>query len=189
MDWGRGAYILGSKTDLTFLTLDLLSLACFITCIQWIPQIHLWCHPWWPFDGQYGSEAFLIHVVTHVYRHWWHWDRVCGTAYVDALPNEPCQLGFLCVVQMFLGLCTLPSRVTKLFTECNEDFSSHNEETSDFHENWKELPMNSTIRRSSPWIHHTALELRGLSHTGKYTAYGGGGYVKDLIGTVKHAKG
>ena len=94
-----------------------------------------------------------------------------------------------CVVPTFLGLCTLPSRVTKLFTECNEDFSSHNEETSDFHENWKELPTNSTIKRSSPWIHHTAFELRGLSHTGKYTAYGGGGYVKDLIGTVKHAKG
>ena len=90
---------------------------------------------------------------------------------------------------MVVGLCALPSRVTKIFTECNEDFSTANEEVSDFRENWTELTTNSTIKRSSPWIHHTAFELRGLSHTGKYTTYGGGGYVKDLIGTVKHAKG
>ena len=90
---------------------------------------------------------------------------------------------------MFAGLCSLPSRVTKIFTECNEDFSTANEEASDFHENWTELTTNNTLKRSSPWIHHTAFKLRGLSHTGKYSTYGGGGYVKDLIGTVKHAKG
>ena len=39
------------------------SLACFIACVQWIPQINLWCNACWPPDGQHGSQAFLIHIL------------------------------------------------------------------------------------------------------------------------------
>ena len=40
----------------------ILSLACFLTCAQQIPQIHLWCDTCWLYRGQHGSWAFLIHV-------------------------------------------------------------------------------------------------------------------------------
>ena len=33
--------------------------ACFIACMQQIPQIHLWCDTCWPLSGQYGREAVL----------------------------------------------------------------------------------------------------------------------------------
>ena len=83
----------------------------------------------------------------------------------------------------------MPSEVNQLFTECNEDFSSGNEETGDFDDDWKEINENTTVKKSSPWVYHTAYELKGLPHAGRYKTYGGGGYVKDLIGTPKHAKG
>ena len=40
-------------------------LTWFISCIQWIPQIHLWCGTCWPIDGQHGSWAFLSHIFSH----------------------------------------------------------------------------------------------------------------------------
>ena len=40
-----------------------LSLASFLTCMQWIPQIHLWCNTCWPLSGQHGSWFFFIHVL------------------------------------------------------------------------------------------------------------------------------
>ena len=40
-------------------------LACFISCVQWIPQIHLWYNTCWPLDSQHGSQTFLIHVLGH----------------------------------------------------------------------------------------------------------------------------
>ena len=44
-----------------------LSLAWLIACMQWIPQIHLWCNTCWIFDGQHGSQAILstnLHTCT-----------------------------------------------------------------------------------------------------------------------------
>ena len=35
------------------------SLACFFTCVQWIPQIYLWC------DAYMAAESFLIYVLVH----------------------------------------------------------------------------------------------------------------------------
>ena len=35
------------------------SLACFITCMHWIPQIHLWCDTYWPLGVQHGSCTIL----------------------------------------------------------------------------------------------------------------------------------
>ena len=32
-------------------------LACFVTCMQWIPQIYLWCDTYWPLSGQHGTWA------------------------------------------------------------------------------------------------------------------------------------
>ena len=42
------------------------SLACFVTCMQWIPEIHLWCNTCWLYGGQHGSWAFSIHVPADV---------------------------------------------------------------------------------------------------------------------------
>ena len=33
------------------------SIAYFLTCVQWIYQIHLWCDIWWHLDNQRGSQA------------------------------------------------------------------------------------------------------------------------------------
>ena len=52
---------LGFKTRLD------LSFAYFLSCVQWIPQIRLWCDPRWPLVGQHGSREFFIHIVEHVY--------------------------------------------------------------------------------------------------------------------------
>ena len=30
-------------------------LFCFLTCIQWIPQLHLWCNTCWSLDKQHGN--------------------------------------------------------------------------------------------------------------------------------------
>ena len=39
------------------------ALACFITYLQWIPQIYLWCNTCWLLDGQHGGRDFLIFTV------------------------------------------------------------------------------------------------------------------------------
>ena len=38
------------------------SLMCFLTYVQWIPQIHLWWDTCWPLCSQHGSQSFLIHM-------------------------------------------------------------------------------------------------------------------------------
>ena len=45
------------------------SIACFITCMQWNPHIHLWCNTYWPLGGKHGSCAVLIHKLVNKY--WW----------------------------------------------------------------------------------------------------------------------
>ena len=40
------------------------SFACFVVCVHWILQIHLWCNTCWPLGGQHGTQAFSIHVLT-----------------------------------------------------------------------------------------------------------------------------
>ena len=39
------------------------SLVCFVACMQWIPDIHLWCDTCWLYRGQHGSWAFSIHKL------------------------------------------------------------------------------------------------------------------------------
>ena len=39
------------------------SLPCFLACMQWIPQIHLWCNTCQPLDGQCDSR---LHSLTEV---------------------------------------------------------------------------------------------------------------------------
>ena len=39
-----------------------LSLACFLTYLQWLSWIHLMCKTYWPLDGQHGSYVSLVHV-------------------------------------------------------------------------------------------------------------------------------
>ena len=36
------------------------TLAWFVTCIQWIPQVHLWCNTCWPLGSQHHSTGLLI---------------------------------------------------------------------------------------------------------------------------------
>ena len=75
------------------------SLACFIACAQWNPQIHLWCNTCWPLGSQDASRAILIHILAN--KHWWG----CGPGSImhaaasvweqaDAPRTELCQLGF-----------------------------------------------------------------------------------------------
>ena len=50
-------------------------LACMLSCLRAIPQIHLWCNTCQPLDGQHGSRATLTHVlaaVRRIHKHWWH---------------------------------------------------------------------------------------------------------------------
>ena len=42
-----------------------------LTCMKGIPQIYLWCDTCWPSESQHYSGAFLIHILAHVYNHWW----------------------------------------------------------------------------------------------------------------------
>ena len=41
-------------------------LACFITCMQWVSQIHLWCDTYWTHDSSHCSRAFLIHILIFI---------------------------------------------------------------------------------------------------------------------------
>ena len=41
-------------------------LVCFLTCVQWIPQIHLWCDTCWPLYSQHGSQSHSLHAVAEV---------------------------------------------------------------------------------------------------------------------------
>ena len=41
-------------------------LACFVTCTQWISQIHLWCYTHWPLGGQHGGQVVFIHMLLNV---------------------------------------------------------------------------------------------------------------------------
>ena len=42
-----------------------LSITYIVVCVQWIPQIHLWCDTCWPLDGHHGRRAVLIHALVH----------------------------------------------------------------------------------------------------------------------------
>ena len=42
------------------------SFACFITHMQWISQIHLWCNTCWPVGGQDIARGILINVLAHM---------------------------------------------------------------------------------------------------------------------------
>ena len=39
------------------------SLACFVTYIQLIPQVHLWCDTCWPLDSQQCTRDLFIHIL------------------------------------------------------------------------------------------------------------------------------
>ena len=40
------------------------SLACFLACVQWIPEIHLWCDTCWPLGSQHGSQSRSLHACS-----------------------------------------------------------------------------------------------------------------------------
>ena len=53
-------------------------LACMLSCLRAIPQIHLWCDTCRPLDGQHGSRATLTHIlaaVRRIHKHWWRRGR------------------------------------------------------------------------------------------------------------------
>ena len=41
------------------------SLACFLACLEWIPQIHPWCHACWLYCGQHGSP-YNLHMFVNI---------------------------------------------------------------------------------------------------------------------------
>ena len=40
------------------------SLACFVPCLPWIPEIHLWCNNCWLYRGQHGSWPRSLHACS-----------------------------------------------------------------------------------------------------------------------------
>ena len=64
--WGLGCYGNLVMSALGFKVRMDPSRACLAACIQWIPQIHLWCNNCRPLDGPHCSKAFLIRVLVHV---------------------------------------------------------------------------------------------------------------------------
>ena len=51
-------------------------LVCFITCVQWIPQIQLWCDTCWSLGGRHGSVTRLNHILEPKMQCVWHSDCV-----------------------------------------------------------------------------------------------------------------
>ena len=52
-------------------------LACTLSCLHAVPQIHLWCDTCWHLDSQRDSWAFLTYILVvmrHIHKHWWSWD-------------------------------------------------------------------------------------------------------------------
>ena len=49
-------------------------LACFVACMQWISQIHLWCNTCWPLDGQHGSQSHSLHACNRGRMPQFDWD-------------------------------------------------------------------------------------------------------------------
>ena len=41
-------------------------LLCFLTCAQWIPQIHPFCDTCWLYSCQHGSRGFSSHVLVDI---------------------------------------------------------------------------------------------------------------------------
>ena len=47
----------------------ILLLACFVTYMQWIHQIHPWYNNCWLLGGKHGGWVVSIHILA--YKHWW----------------------------------------------------------------------------------------------------------------------
>ena len=41
-----------------------LSLACFVACVSWIPEIHLWCNTCLLYRGQHGGRSHSLHACS-----------------------------------------------------------------------------------------------------------------------------
>ena len=72
----------------------------FITCMQWIPQIHLWCDTCWPLGDQRGGRAvFDPHICPHTI-----------FTYVLLSLNIPCRCTYpWCTVSAYWCLPSQPS--------------------------------------------------------------------------------
>ena len=66
--WGHGYPCLVTSTLGFKARVDSL-LVYFLTCIQWISHIHLWCNTCWSLHDQYGN-LFDPHTCTYK-THWW----------------------------------------------------------------------------------------------------------------------
>ena len=70
-------------------------LACMLSCLRTIPQIHLWCNTCRPLDGQHGSRATLTHIlaaVIRIHKHWWRRGRSRGSNLWPGPGLEPATL-------------------------------------------------------------------------------------------------
>ena len=45
------------------------SFACFLSCVQWILQINLWCYTCWPLDGQSFLSSPLLSIIRNQTNH------------------------------------------------------------------------------------------------------------------------
>ena len=61
--WGRWWLLMTSALGFKA-TVEPLFLS-FLICVQWTPQIHLWCDTCYRLDGQHGGRAFLVHTLAY----------------------------------------------------------------------------------------------------------------------------
>ena len=71
------------------------SLKCYFACVQWNPQIHLWCNTCWPLDDQRSSGAiFGRRTFTHIYAGIEHREEVI-LIYIGYCISQTCRLLFV----------------------------------------------------------------------------------------------
>ena len=189
MDWGRGAYLLGSRDRF-----NIFNFRSFVTCV--LHHLHT----------MDPSDSPLVPPLVTFWWPVWQWSLFdpCSYACVQALVA----LGS----SMRHSLCrcatewAMPAR---LFMCCSNVFRFvHSSISSNQTVHWMQRRLlqsqrgNVRLPRELEGVTNEQYDkalitmdtphgvgTEGTQSHGKYTAYGGGGYVKDLIGTVKHAKG
>ena len=68
--------------------------------------------------------------------------------------------------------------------ECNPEYSTHLEDTRDFHDYWLYYPSNITVdylESGSAFIYHSANELDDMPILGNFMWYSGGGYTGEDV--------
>ncbi|XP_033100581.1 polycystic kidney disease protein 1-like 2 [Anneissia japonica] len=80
-------------------------------------------------------------------------------------------------------ICTVPSPMDTVIDRCRTEYNPGSEESRHFKENWtliNQTHHKNAVGLEKVWRYKTWFELGSLPYWGKYTVYGGGGYVAEL---------